>query len=111
MATKEWHNVTVPFEFFRAGTRGGAIIFQIEGGTYDKYSFARPLLTVRRSFDKGNPGFSLGYTIEQTLDDDGDIVGEESEILKLKKTRKTDEGKWVTEDETQIPMDELSQYI
>lgn len=111
MAQKEWQNVTVPFEFYRAGTRGGAVIFQIEGGEYDGYSFARPLLTVRRSFDKGKPGFQLGYTVEQQFDAQGDLVGEDSEILKLKKTRKNDDGKWVTDDETEIPMDELELYI
>ena len=111
MAQKEWQNVVVPFEFFRAGTRGGAVIFQIEGGEYDGYSFARPLVTVRRSFDKGDMGFQLGYTVEQEFDEAGDLVGEESEILKLKKTQKTDDGKWETIDSTEIAMDELELYI
>lgn len=105
--TKVWSEAIIPFEAFKMGTKGGAVIFQIPTGDYKDWEFVRPLSLVRKSYEKGRPGFTLAYSIEQTVNDAGDVEGETPETLHLRKSAKGDDGKYSVIDEMDIPISEL----
>ncbi len=107
---KDWREVVVPFEMFQSGTRGGAVVFKIQDGDYKWYHFVRPLALVRRSRENPN-GFALHYSVEQELDSNGDILGEVPETISLRKTKKNEDGKYVTDDEVELTMDNLENII
>lgn len=105
---KMWKNVTIPFELFEM-TLERAIVFKIRSGEYEGVSFVRPNKLVRKTKDLR--GFSLGYTVIQELDDNGDVLSETAEVMDIKKTEKNEEGKWVTTYEAQISLDQLLSII
>lgn len=111
MAEKKiWSSVVIPFECYRAATKGGALVFQIEEGKYKGYQFVRPAMLVRRSFEKGKPGFQLSYTVTQEIEND-DVLFEESESITLRKSEKNSEGKYETVDEQEVYMSELEESM
>ena len=105
--TKVWSEAIIPFESFKMGTKGGGVIFQIPTGDYQNYEFIRPLVLVRKSYEKGKPGFKIAYSIEQTVNENGDVEGETPEMLHLRKSEKDDAGKYSVVDEIDIPISEL----
>lgn len=104
---KVWQEVIIPFHSFKMGTKGGGVIFQIPDGDYKDWEFVRPLSLVRKSYEKGKPGFTLAYSSEQTINDRGDVEGEVPEMLHLRKSEKGADGKYSVIDEMDIPMSEL----
>lgn len=108
---KAWSYVVIPFSWFRMGTKNGGVIFQIEGGELDGFQFVRPLVLVRRSFDKGNVGFKVSYSIEQELDDNDDIVGEKPEELELRRSEKKKDGSYEVVEQAKIDMSDLEDFI
>lgn len=109
MAKKQWRNVVVPFEMFEMATER-AMIFRFRSGAYQGYSFVRPNKTVRAERET-HSGFDLGYSVEQSLDENGDILSEIPETLTLKKSERSSDGKWSVVDEEDIPMDMLESLI
>ena len=108
MAVKKvWRNAVIPYESFKMGTRGGAVIFQIPSGDFKGWSFARPLLTVRKSFDKEKPGFQISYTVNQQLNEKNDVVDEVCETMVLQKSEKGSDGKFSVTDSMEIPVNTL----
>ena len=109
MGKKQWRNVIVPFEMFEMATER-AMIFRFRDGVYKDYSFVRPNKTIRS--DKENfSGFSLGYSLEQSFDASGDVVGETAEMLTIKKSERDAEGSWSVVAEEEISMDLLENLI
>ena len=106
-STKVWSEAIIPFNAFKMGTKGGGVIFQIPTGDYQNYEFIRPLVLVRKSYEKGNPGLALSYSIEQIINDNGDVEGETPEMVNLRKSEKDENGKYNVVDEVEIPMSEL----
>ena len=109
MAKKQWRNVTIPFEMFEMTTER-AIIFRFRDGVYKDYSFVRPNKTVRSDRD-GFKGFVLGYSVEQSLDANGDVVSETPELLNIKKSERDSSGKWSVVEEEEITMDLIESLI
>lgn len=108
---REWRNFVVPYESFMRVTKGGAMVFEIQDGDLKGYQFLRPAKLVRKSFEKGKRGFSVGYTVEQILDDSGDIVEENPEEITLTLTKKTDDGDYEKQDEMDIEADALEEML
>ena len=109
MAKRQWKNVLVPFEMFEMATER-ALVFKFRSGAYADYSFVRPNKTVRSDRD-GFKGFMLGYSIEQSFDANGDVVGETAETLVIRQTGKDDDGNWVTFAEEELTMDMLESLL
>ncbi len=107
---KEWHSVVVPYEWFQLITKNNAAIFRITDGDYEGYSFVRPAVLMRKSYRKGEQGLELSYSVEQEVDEDGDIVKEEVEEINLQLREKQGKGKnakYEVVDEETIRMDDL----
>lgn len=107
-STKVWSNVVIPYEAFKMGTKGGAVIFQIPSGDFKDWEFVRPLSLVRKSYEKGNPGFLLAYSIDQLINDNGDVEGETPELLHMRRSEKGDDDKYRVVEEQDISMSELA---
>jgi len=105
---KVWQEAIIPFNAFKMGTKGGGVIFQIPDGDYRDWEFVRPLSLVRKSYEKGRPGFTLAFSVEQTINDRGDVEGEVPEMVHLRKSAKGEDGKYSVTDEMDIPMSELA---
>jgi hypothetical protein len=112
MPTKKvWKNVVLPYDSFKLGTGRGAMVFEIQEGDFKGWGFVRPLVLVRKSFEKGRPGFSMAYSIEQELSANGDVVSEKAETIKLTLNEKGADGKYHQVDEMEIPADTLEAML
>lgn len=112
MANKKvWKNVVVPYEAFKLGTQRGGVVFEIQEGDFKGWGFVRPLVLVRKSFEKGRPGFSLAYSIEQELSTSGDVLSEVAETIKLTLNEKGADGKYHQVDEMEITADALESML
>lgn len=105
---KVWQTVVLPFEMFKQGTRGGGVVFRVQTGDFQGYEFVRPLVLVRASREK--PGFSVAYSIEQSIDANGEVLEEVVENVKLSKSQKVGE-KYQVVDEFEMPMNQLESIV
>lgn len=109
MAKKKWHNLVLPWNMFEMFSKSGkAVVFRFRDGDWKGYGFVRPIATVRKNRD--GEGWSMGYTMEQTLDGNGDVVSEEPEQITVTKMEKQGE-QWVTVDEQTFDIRYLENMI
>ena len=106
---KAWNNVVVPYEMFKQGTRNGGVVFRIQSGDFQGYEFVRPLVLVRKSREQA--GFALAYSLDQSVDANGDILEEISESVKLTKSQKNSDNKYEVVDSFELPMNQLETII
>lgn len=112
MAKKQniFESFVCPYSYFSKVTKGGAMVFRVGSGQYEGYQFLRPATMVIKSYEKNQPGFKVSYFVTQHLEGK-DVIDEEVELIKLKKSEKSDSGKWEIIDEIEVPADEMKNYL